>query len=126
MSSSTPMVFGGRAEMASKAMRRTAFDGDVAPKLAAQIGALPELHGVPRRFSFFGDEKHLLVVAGKQEAEYVQLALVYGLSFRGARKLTLVLPRGHCLATQQRVPWLKADAQPTLFVHDGTSMEELS
>jgi hypothetical protein len=89
-------------------MRRTAFNGAVAEALAASIGVPHRLEEkVPRRFAFFGDTDRLVVIAGEQEDAHVQLALVYGLSLRGHRDLTLVLPAGHSNATEQRIPWLK-------------------
>lgn len=110
----------------SVAMSRAAFNEDVAPKLAAQVGPkTPVAKPLSRRFAFFASPKQLTVVAGPQEEGWVQLALVYGLSAKGNRRLVLVLPRGHNLATRQRVPWLAEEHQPTLYEHDGVSVERL-
>ena len=103
---------------------REAFNGSNAGKIAATIA--PGLAEEPRpseRFACFGDSDRLLVVAGEQEARKIELALPYGLALAAGRRLMLALPEHMSTATRQRVPWLRADARPGLWLHDGHTAE---
>ncbi len=101
-------------------VERHRFNRVVAPCLAAAAvpGAQPEDLPASTRFAYFGTSQQLVMVGGVQEAKDSGLALAYGLTLRGTRRLTLVLPRQFVLATQQRVPFLKKPVQPDVFIHD--------
>ena len=104
----------------TKADERARFNTEIAPALAAQLGTTEAAaFKGSSRFAYFEDADRLVIVAGAQEGTDIQLALALGLTYRGDKKLALVLPRGHTCATQQRAPWLRVDAQPELHVHDG-------
>jgi hypothetical protein len=106
---------------------RAEWNRQVAPKLAARLGASAPVGsgGWSKRFAYFGDEEQLVVVAGAQEGTHIELALAYGLAHRAQRKLVLVLPVGHSLATQQRAAWLDESAQPDLWHYDGDDLEQV-
>ncbi|MGY1709106.1 PGN_0703 family putative restriction endonuclease [Geodermatophilus sp. SYSU D00758] len=101
---------------------RTSFKREVAPTIAAAIGIPePSPDGRSDRFAYFGDRDRFLVVAGPQEGDAVQLALAYGLTWAGDRRLVLALPHDHCTATAQRLPWFSAGRRPELWLHDGVT-----
>ncbi len=106
---------------------RSEWNGQVAPRLAACFGTTTPVGsgGWSKRFAYFGNEEHLIVVAGAQEGRHVELALAYGIAHRANRKLVLVLPAGYSLATEQRAPWLRASAQPDVWHHDGEDVSEV-
>src|SRR4051794_16117815 len=99
---------------------REHFNTTEAPRIAASIDpalvASPD-RGRSERFAYFGSDRQLLVVAGEQEERQVELALAYGLTWRGDRELVLALPAGMSTATQQRVPWLRSDVRPIVWEH---------
>jgi hypothetical protein len=111
---------------------RTNFNTEVAPQLSTKASALQLAREVgfntgkgkySTRFSYFGDETRFVVVAGLQEGRDVDLAFAYGLTYRGQRKLILVLPKEQAFATLQRAPWFKLEAQPEVWLHDGFETE---
>lgn len=102
---------------------RTQFRTATAPALVSQLG-LGELAAWSgkgsARFGYFSSQSHFVVVAGAQEETGIDLALAYGLSAQSpGQQLVLVVPTGRALPTLQRVPWLRADAQPLVYLHDG-------
>lgn len=98
---------------------RTRFNGTVAPQLAAQVapGAVPT-RSPSKRFACFETPDALVIVSGEQEEAEAELALAYGLTLAKKRKLVLVLPPTCSFATRQRIPFLKAAAQPAVWHHD--------
>lgn len=96
----------------------------IAESIDPALVAAPQA-GRSKRFAYFADDRRLLVVAGAQEERQTELALAYGLSWRGDRELLLALPAGMSTATQQRVPWLRSDVRPALWEHDGDSARPL-
>jgi hypothetical protein len=115
--------------MTTASSERARFNAVDAPQIAASID--PTLIPAPdqggsKRFAYFADAQRLLVVAGPQEQRDVELALAYGLHWRGERELVLALPAGMSTATQQRVPWLRADVRPQLWEHDGRTARLLT
>lgn len=108
----------GDAPAPSTAALREQFNKRVAPGLADQIGLPQQVVGgkFSKRFAFFADDEQFAVIAGTQEKGDVELALAHGVRYAEHRPLTLVLPEGHTNATEQRIPWLRKAAQPTLFV----------
>lgn len=102
--------------------QRNHFNAQVAPTLAAAVGVTARwTETASRRFAYFADENRFVIVAGPQEADKVELALAWGLHYREQRQLVLVLPRDRSFATMQRAPWLAVDAQPEIWLHDGTT-----
>ena len=101
------------------AQQRMEFNGTVAPKIAANLGLPPHIHGsaYSQRFAFFADNTRLALVAGEQEGDDVELALAHAIRHANGRALALVLPEGHTNATAQRVPWLRTRSRPTLYTH---------
>jgi hypothetical protein len=106
------------------------FNKEIAPKLAGQIDATEQIWptGWSKRFAYFlGPKGELVIVAGDQEGEKVDLALAYGLTYRleylKERPLVLVLPEDRAFPTLQRAPWFNEAAQPTVHLHDGSSAE---
>lgn len=77
------------------------------------------------RFSYFEDDERFVVVAQPDKEGGAQYALAYGLSYCGDRQLILALPKLHCEATMQRVPWLRKEARPEIWIHDGVSVERV-
>ncbi|MGY1680633.1 PGN_0703 family putative restriction endonuclease [Geodermatophilus sp. SYSU D01176] len=104
-------------------LERTSFNREVAPTIAAAMG-IPERSSDGRsdRFAYFADETRFLVVAGPQEGDAAQLALAYGMTWAGDRRLVLALPHGHCTATAQRIPWFTDARRPELWLHDGATV----
>jgi len=73
------------------------------------------------RFAYFHSDDRFIVLAGEQEATHTDLALAYGLSYRRTgQQLVLVLPENHAFPTLQRTPWLRPEARPLVWVHNGT------
>lgn len=102
--------------------QRNRFNAQVAPAFAAAVGVTTRWTGTAsRRFAYFADENRFVIVAGPQEAEKVELALAWGLHYREHRRLVLVLPQDNSFATMQRAPWLAVDAQPEIWLHDGSA-----
>jgi hypothetical protein len=99
---------------------RSRFNSSVAPALVAQAvpGAAAAAGSFSSRFGFFEAADAFVIVAGIQEEDDAELALAYGLKLAGPRRLVLVLPATASFATRQRIPFLDAAAQPTLFHHD--------
>ena len=108
-----------------KVQARDHFNGEVAPDLAHQVKASErtEKKGWSKRFAYFFDtDGRFVVVAGDQEAEEVDLALAYGLTYRADQRLVLVLPAGRAFPTLQRAPWLAEGARPVVHLHDGSTI----
>ncbi len=105
---------------------RPSFKQGKAPALAGKVAKNPTLvQGPPQlseRFSYYESGDSFIVVAGPQEQRNVDLALAYGLTYRGRRRLVLVLPEEHAFATLQRTPWLKKDVQPSVHTFTGDSL----
>ena len=93
-----------------------------ADHIAGQVGITHRSHpaNASTRFAYFDDSERLLVVAGEQEGAGVDLALAYGLTLCGDRRLVLAIPETHALATLQRAPWLTEDTRPVVHLHNGT------
>lgn len=97
------------------------------------IGQLPHASDlVPTKlpstlYHYFTDGDRLVVVAGEAATtKHAGWALVYGLSELSKRpehQLVLVLPAAHAFSTAQRVPWLKPEAQPEVWVHEHGYLE---
>src|SRR5438105_3344304 len=107
----------------SQKQLRKSFNAQTAPVIAEQLG-FTQLVGktYSKRFAYFADDDRLLIVAGEQEGPDVELALAYGLTYRGDHRLVLALPATHANATLQRSAWFKAEAQPEVRLHDGTAV----
>ncbi|MGH2688702.1 MAG: hypothetical protein ACRDKW_07835 [Actinomycetota bacterium] len=105
----------------TRSQKQEYFNTITAPKLAGMVGVAEPWRAarLSRRFAYFADQDRLVVVAGEQEASDVDLALAYGLTWRAGRHLVLVLPEELAFATLQRAPWLRDDARPTIWLHDG-------
>ncbi|MGY1632248.1 hypothetical protein ACI784_11150 [Geodermatophilus sp. SYSU D01186] len=106
--------------MMTVAELRETFNGSPAAGIAASIDdrLVPEQSG-SARFACFGDDATLLIVAGEQEARNTELALAYGLAWASQRRLVVALPAYMSNATAQRIPWLRPEVRPTLWLHDG-------
>lgn len=102
---------------------RESFNRDRAPELAGALGVSPApVNGPKERFAHFDDGDRFVMVAGEQEGKHVERALGRGLHLREGRQLVLVVPEGHSFATIQRSPWLKDEARPDIYLHDGSSL----
>ena len=114
-------------ETTSVAAVRGQFNSGRAVALANQLGLPPRLTGgrFSSRFAFFGDDETLAIVAGAQEDDGVELALAYAVRWAEGRRTVLVLPDGNHNATAQRIPWLRGQSQPELYLHrtDGSTVE---
>jgi hypothetical protein len=103
---------------------RKEFNETTAPTIAAEIGLTkPWGETGSSRFAYFADDDRLLIIAGRQEQNHSDLAFALGLSYRGDRQLLLALPEDHAFATLQRAPWFTSNAQPKIWLHDGTTAE---
>ncbi len=106
--------------MATKQERRLHFNGVVAPRLVQALGITSQATNEPNRmFAHWEDDDRFIVVAGEQEGRDVQKALARGLGLRHGRKLILILPERHTLATLLRSAWLIKDARPDVYLHNG-------
>src|SRR5689334_12644159 len=103
---------------------RTAFNHTLAPRIAASIGIATPVTGPSTRFAWFESADRCLVVAGPQEGEDVDLALVYGMTWATDRRLVLALPRDRSNATRQRLPWFTADRRPELWLFMDDDLEQ--
>jgi len=104
-----------------------ALDLHAARHLASQIGLTNDWDGHgSRAFHYFADGQRFLVVSGVADSKVVQLALAYGLTYRGDRRLVLALPAGYSEATMQRAPWLRDDVRPEIWLHDGATAEQVA
>jgi hypothetical protein len=113
--------------MTTATAARAQFNNGAAADVARSVDAGFTAEKSPSaRFACFGDEKRLLFVAGEQEARAIELALAYGLSWAGDRQLVLALPEHMSTATAQRIPWLRPERHPTLWLHDGRSARPAS
>jgi hypothetical protein len=105
------------------AEERAAFNSQVAPSLARKVDDAAVLSersaDASSRFSYFESSMGFIVVAGSQEDEATELALVYGLALRQDQELVLVLPRSRAVQTAIRAAWLEVPIR--IFVHDGPS-----
>ena len=73
--------------------------------------------------SFFADEDRLAVVADTQaDQNSVDLALAWGLAYRGDRSLSLVLPSDRAEPTLIRAPWLMPPVR--VFTYEGATLAE--
>jgi hypothetical protein len=103
---------------------RERFNGTIAPRLAAIAGVPTRWKGRgSSRFAYFADDSRFIVVAGEQEGEETDLALAYGLTYRGRLSLILVIPEQRAFSTLQRAPWFADDVRPSIWIHDGESAE---
>jgi hypothetical protein len=110
--------------MAHEASARARFNGQVAADIADHLGvATRSRSGRSARFAYFEDDARFVVVAGPQEGRDVDLALAYGLTWRGTRELGLVLPQDCSTATRQRMPWL-APGIVRLWEHGSSGVVE--
>jgi hypothetical protein len=102
------------------ATMRSAFNEKQADSIVASIDAgLVREVSRSHRFGCFGDATRLLLVAGEQEGRSIELALAYGVAWAGDRQLLLALPEDMSNATTQRIPWLRCEKRPALWLHDG-------
>jgi hypothetical protein len=99
---------------------RSRFNDEVAPLLARRVAreTPSRAASVSARFACFDSDDALIMVAGVQEGRDCDLALAYGLTQRKGRRLVLVIPRRHGLATMQRSGFLQAEQRPTVWFHD--------
>lgn len=96
----------------------------MASALAREAGGSARWQGTgSARFAYFCDDRRFVIVAGAQEREHVDLALAYGLTYRGQLPLVLVLPHDMAFPTVQRAAWLVRHARPRVLLHDGESVE---
>lgn len=65
-------------------------------------------------------------MAGAQEGDDVQLALAYGMTGAGDRRLVLALPHEHRTATRQRLPWFAEAHRPELWLHNASGVEQVA
>src|SRR4029077_7804054 len=82
-----------------------------ANELVAAVGGSSWAFEPARKLSslcdFFADEHHLVVVARPDvDQTTADLALAWGLAYRGDRQLSVVLPAHRATPTLVRVPWL--------------------
>jgi len=80
---------------------RERFNSVDAPRLAVDVGVTDHMWGDrSKRFAYFADQSRFVVIAGAQEGSDVDLAFALGLTYRGDRRLVLVLqcilPSPHC------------------------------
>lgn len=101
---------------------RAEFNGAPAATIASELGFSKRHTTGSARFAYFVDAGRFLVVAGAQEGRDVERALVYGMTYRGDRRLVLALPAGHSEATCQRTPWFRESHRPELYLHDADSV----
>lgn len=99
------------------------FNKQVAPKVADKLKFTQRAAGPSLRFAYFEDDRRFLIIAGEQEKADVELALAYGLGHRDGKRLVLALPHTHCEATLQRIPWLRAEVRPDVWLHDAAHAE---
>jgi hypothetical protein len=71
---------------------------------------------------FFADDEQLVLV-GRAGIDDVDLALAWGLAYRGDRSLALVLPADQASPTMIRVPWLVPPVRVFTFTNDGVVAE---
>jgi hypothetical protein len=103
------------------------FNTVTAPQLADEIGVRPHPDATRWSKRFFygcGKRDELVIIAGDQEGEKVDLALAYGLTYRGDQPLVLVLPEDRAFPTLQRAPWLETGAPLSVYVHNGRSVNQ--
>lgn len=99
-------------------LSRHAFNAGPAAVVAQRLGITKRSSaGKSARFEYFEDDDRFLVVAGPSEAPDVDLALAYGLTWAGSKRLMLALPVGCTTATAQRLPWLSEERRPELHEH---------
>jgi hypothetical protein len=102
---------------------RERFNREDAPLLAKQAGFTSRDRNSDR-FAYFSDRDRLCMVAGNQEVGDVALALAYGMTRRGEKALTLVLPEDCALSTLQRTPWFTDQAGIEIWLHDGREVQK--
>lgn len=98
-----------------------------ASKLAAAIGGPTDRFKPTQRLStlchFFADEHRMVVVARSDvDQTAADLALAWGLAYRGDRQLSVVLPANRATPTRVRAPWLVPPIR--VFVYDGDEVSE--
>lgn len=106
--------------MTSMKEHRARFAAEQAPALIEQLGIGRRWAPRPassKRFACFESANHVALVASEREGKGVDLALAYGLSDRGDKRLVLVLPSGWEHPTLQRAAWLRPREQPEVFAH---------
>lgn len=103
----------------------TSADADLSAERAAQMAkdlgiAEPWTQpGLATRLFYFADSTRLLIVAGEQSGTEAEKALAWGMTWRGARRLVLVLPADRAFATLQRIAWFTDEHRPVVHTHDG-------
>lgn len=106
--------------------KHAAFNSGAAVDIATSLGFAsawkPKGIRVSSLFAYFVDDERLLIVAGDSTGTDAGLALAYGLTWRGDRKLVLALPENRAFATTQRAAWFSTDARPEVFLHDGAQV----
>ena len=93
-------------------------------ELCAQIGGPTTKFTPGQKLStlcqFFADDDQLVVVARADiKAKDCDLALAWGLAYRGDRELSLILPVQLALPTRVRAPWLLPPVR--VFTYEGAS-----
>jgi restriction endonuclease-like protein len=95
--------------------------------LCAEIGGPTSKFMTTQKLStlcqFFADE-HQLVIVGCAEIKQkdADLALAWGLAYRGDRQLSLILPAQFALPTRIRLPWLLPPVR--VFTYEGAAAVE--
>lgn len=100
------------------AVARKNFNDGRATEIAHALGLPPRTRGrqFSNRFAFFGDDERFAVIAGPQETGDIELALAHAVRWAGQRPITLVLPDDFHYATAHRIPWLRPEKRPTLYL----------
>jgi hypothetical protein len=98
-----------------------------ADALCAQIGGPATKFTPGQKLStlceFFADDDQLVVVARPDiKAKDCDLALAWGLAYRGDRQLSLILPVQPALPTRARAPWFLPPVR--VFTYEGASRVE--
>jgi hypothetical protein len=97
---------------------KSGVDEKVLSKLAEQFRAKRVAsRGYSPRFEYLKSARRFIVVAGDQDAKDTDLALAFGLTYHGKRRLTLVVPKGLEFSIRQRAPWFTREARPHIFTY---------
>jgi hypothetical protein len=95
-----------------------------AAQLAVCVGK-GKLSHVPKRrdlssyFTYFEDDTRFVMICDDSEARGADHGLAYGMTWRGDKRLVLVLPERYAFPTLQRVPWFTTATRPEVWLHDG-------
>lgn len=99
-------------------MKRSRFLQDAAAALAERAGVRGRQGtGSGRRFACWADDDVHTVVAPSADKEMCGLALAYGLTDAGHRRLRLILPERRAGATLQRAAFLRPSVRPEVLVY---------